>query len=410
MQTYHLRITSGRDETCERTIEFSAKQSLLDVHIAIQEAFELDDDHLWAFYPGGGWFERDSEISDERAAETPLYSLGLEVGDLFCYVFDFGEELRHAIEVVGIGEVNSAFRYPRLIDGKGKPPAQYPGCDDEFDDDEDEEQVDDGKTLTANSSGLATPSAGVESETPSVQDIEPFSEQLVYRVRDVLKQWNEFEYCGPSSVPLAQSEGWVAVAEEVVEACPTGSRFDQLNAQVDDEVGYWLETTLDVCEAQFGPQRSIGLLQTIAYWTDSHRYRIKLAMAFAEAGQRSEALDVLPKPDPFSGPGPDEMKAVRAEVLMADQAYDEAEKLLRAVRQRSWLSRQARTGATEALERLLLQTDRMDEAREVVREAVSRRDRAWEAERGTFRRTSSKVGRNDPCPCGSGKKYKKCCL
>ena len=22
---------------------------------------------------------------------------------------------------------------------------------------------------------------------------------------------------------------------------------------------------------------------------------------------------------------------------------------------------------------------------------------------------SQKVGRNDPCPCGSGKKYKKCC-
>ena len=23
--------------------------------------------------------------------------------------------------------------------------------------------------------------------------------------------------------------------------------------------------------------------------------------------------------------------------------------------------------------------------------------------------SASKVGRNDPCPCGSGKKYKKCC-
>jgi SEC-C motif-containing protein len=22
----------------------------------------------------------------------------------------------------------------------------------------------------------------------------------------------------------------------------------------------------------------------------------------------------------------------------------------------------------------------------------------------------AKIGRNDPCPCGSGKKYKKCCL
>lgn len=28
----------------------------------------------------------------------------------------------------------------------------------------------------------------------------------------------------------------------------------------------------------------------------------------------------------------------------------------------------------------------------------------------TFRRTEDKVGRNDPCPCGSGKKYKNCCM
>ena len=26
----------------------------------------------------------------------------------------------------------------------------------------------------------------------------------------------------------------------------------------------------------------------------------------------------------------------------------------------------------------------------------------------TIKRTQPKVGRNDPCPCGSGKKYKKC--
>ncbi|MSP00047.1 MAG: hypothetical protein EXR07_03195 [Acetobacteraceae bacterium] len=25
-------------------------------------------------------------------------------------------------------------------------------------------------------------------------------------------------------------------------------------------------------------------------------------------------------------------------------------------------------------------------------------------------RSASKIGRNEPCPCGSGKKYKKCCL
>lgn len=29
---------------------------------------------------------------------------------------------------------------------------------------------------------------------------------------------------------------------------------------------------------------------------------------------------------------------------------------------------------------------------------------------GTFVRKTSKVGKNDPCPCGSGRKYKKCCM
>jgi preprotein translocase subunit SecA len=40
-------------------------------------------------------------------------------------------------------------------------------------------------------------------------------------------------------------------------------------------------------------------------------------------------------------------------------------------------------------------------------EAASRAG-AGEASQPTQRRTGEKVGRNDPCPCGSGKKYKKC--
>jgi len=34
-----------------------------------------------------------------------------------------------------------------------------------------------------------------------------------------------------------------------------------------------------------------------------------------------------------------------------------------------------------------------------------------EAKRGgvATRITKPKIGRNEPCPCGSGKKYKKCC-
>jgi preprotein translocase subunit SecA len=40
--------------------------------------------------------------------------------------------------------------------------------------------------------------------------------------------------------------------------------------------------------------------------------------------------------------------------------------------------------------------------------AVASRSGGGETSQPTQRRTGEKVGRNDPCPCGSGKKYKKC--
>lgn len=33
----------------------------------------------------------------------------------------------------------------------------------------------------------------------------------------------------------------------------------------------------------------------------------------------------------------------------------------------------------------------------------------WDSDAGSLRHARKKVGRNDPCPCGSGKKYKHCC-
>ncbi len=44
-----------------------------------------------------------------------------------------------------------------------------------------------------------------------------------------------------------------------------------------------------------------------------------------------------------------------------------------------------------------------------ARERVANAPVAGEARPTTVRRQQPKVGRNDPCPCGSGKKYKKCC-
>ena len=53
-------------------------------------------------------------------------------------------------------------------------------------------------------------------------------------------------------------------------------------------------------------------------------------------------------------------------------------------------------------------------ARPVQRQAVAKITGTSGGSDGTVkkqpvRRSADKVGRNDPCPCGSGKKYKKCC-
>jgi hypothetical protein len=44
-------------------------------------------------------------------------------------------------------------------------------------------------------------------------------------------------------------------------------------------------------------------------------------------------------------------------------------------------------------------------------EAIREEEALLKAERGEpYVREAPKIGRNDPCPCGSGKKYKKCCM
>ena len=47
---------------------------------------------------------------------------------------------------------------------------------------------------------------------------------------------------------------------------------------------------------------------------------------------------------------------------------------------------------------------------EMVKQQQQAIDQAGQQKVETIRNRGEKVGRNDPCPCGSGKKYKACCL
>lgn len=47
--------------------------------------------------------------------------------------------------------------------------------------------------------------------------------------------------------------------------------------------------------------------------------------------------------------------------------------------------------------------------RNVERRQVAEEQHTNDEQSGTVKRSGEKIGRNDPCPCGSGKKYKNCC-
>lgn len=91
---------------------------------------------------------------------------------------------------------------------------------------------------------------------------------------------------------------------------------------------------------------------------------------------------------------PDAVEALRPiRLLGADDVTPEEEALTETPAQREALSGKL-AASVSAIYRFWLP----------YREAVAERTVAT-----TFQRQHPKVGRNDPCPCGSGKKFKKCC-
>ena len=58
--------------------------------------------------------------------------------------------------------------------------------------------------------------------------------------------------------------------------------------------------------------------------------------------------------------------------------------------------------------------EQMKEIEESIKEGAIEKDRFKEMKlaptQEQLHRDPPRVGRNEPCPCGSGKKFKKCCL
>ncbi len=127
-----------------REIEIDSRGSLRDLAEAIVGAFDFDFDHAFGFYSDlTGPYHRSSEqyelfadIEDiesdaESVQQTKVAQAFTTVGKKMLFLFDYGDEWRFQVELVGLGEKTPKTRYPKLLSSVGKAPPQYPDDDDE---------------------------------------------------------------------------------------------------------------------------------------------------------------------------------------------------------------------------------------------------------------------------------------
>jgi hypothetical protein len=136
---YRFQVKLDWMKSVWRRIEMTGDQTLHDLHGIIQEAFDWDDDHLYAFFLSGkAWdkataYESPHADGERSAAKYRLENLPLQPGQQFLYIFDFGDELRHQIKLEAIipGGAKPGGSYPQITEQRGEAPPQYPPFDDE---------------------------------------------------------------------------------------------------------------------------------------------------------------------------------------------------------------------------------------------------------------------------------------
>jgi hypothetical protein len=119
-----------------RDVEIRGDQTLDQLHQAIFAAFDRSDEHLYEFQFGKRPFDPKGPnygIPDPHegkkgygdARTTTLDALALKPNRVFGYLFDFGDEWFHQLQVERIERAIPTVTYPRVVKRVGKSPPQY---------------------------------------------------------------------------------------------------------------------------------------------------------------------------------------------------------------------------------------------------------------------------------------------
>ncbi|WP_394850560.1 SEC-C domain-containing protein [Pendulispora brunnea] len=414
-KTFTLEIIPERATDVRRVVEVLQHSTLEELHMLIQREFRLDNDHHYSFFMTNRAWDHKGEFGSNAGdpTRTQLASLNLKPGRQFLYLFDFGDELRHAITVKDTGTVASDVEYPRVVESAGWPPPQY--------------ESDDAPELDEDLVPLAEEVAEAASEFEGDDDENP--EDL--ETADV----------GPRDLAIVQRDA--ALARRLIAALQ--GREDQIMAiarECEVFADEWLESVPFQLAEHGLMDEAVELSTMLAGVFPQREYLLgDRALVLARAGRRDEARQLMAA---LRASHPDDLDVMdqAADVLVALGEDAEAEALSREVRARAEDTSDGESivTSTERIIDLLRKRGEEGEAQELEEELVElvehgipirddeddEFEESLDADGGIFAepppreplptgpdgvlRTGPKVGRNDPCPCGSGKKYKKCCL
>ena len=134
--TIHRFKVSLRDKpNIWRIIEIKENQMLSSLHKAIFKAFNRFEEHPYSFFMSNKPYDKENEYTSpgldthgmsRLATRIRIDSLALHSGQRFLYLFDYGDEWWHEVELIGVSEKVPRGSYPRVVKKQGKSPPQYP--------------------------------------------------------------------------------------------------------------------------------------------------------------------------------------------------------------------------------------------------------------------------------------------
>jgi hypothetical protein len=144
--THIVRVTLQDEPTIFREIEVESRRTLSDLAEATVHAFGFEFDHAFGFYskltgqdvmrsqPKYELFADMGEKTEAKSVrKTSVADAFPDVGHTMLFMFDYGDDWRFVVEVIGMGQKAPKARYPKVLKKVGRAPEQYGGWDSEDD-------------------------------------------------------------------------------------------------------------------------------------------------------------------------------------------------------------------------------------------------------------------------------------